>query len=212
MTKQNRQDGRVHPLVDLARQQLAERKSDRREFLRTVTLLGVSAGAAYAMAGEILGEALVAPARAAEGDPVTGGILRVAMEVQKMADPALFDWIADVQPGAAHRRVPGLHRARQRHPPDARRELGAVRRPEDLDAPPAPGREVAQRRRFHRRRRDLQLQALARSRRPARRTSACSAAWPRTSTPARRTTTARPRWASASGQARSRRSTTTPSS
>ena len=93
MTKQNRQDGRVHPLVDLARRQLAERKSDRREFLRTVTLLGVSAGAAYAMAGEILGEALVAPARAAEGDPVTGGILRVSMAVQEMADPALFDWV-----------------------------------------------------------------------------------------------------------------------
>ena len=92
MSKRDRQEGRVHPLVDLARQQLAERKSDRRDFLRTVTLLGVSAGAAYAMAGEILGEALVAPARAAEGDPVKGGILRVSMGVQEMADPALFDW------------------------------------------------------------------------------------------------------------------------
>ena len=92
MTK-HRQEGRVHPLVDLARRQLAERKSDRRDFLRTVTLLGVSAGAAYAMAGEILGEAIVAPAGAAEGDPVMGGILRVSMAVQEMADPALFDWV-----------------------------------------------------------------------------------------------------------------------
>ena len=84
---------REHPLVDLARRQLAEGKSDRRDFLRNVTLLGVSAGAAYAMAGEILGEALVAPARAAEGDPVQGGILRVSMSVQEMADPALFSWV-----------------------------------------------------------------------------------------------------------------------
>lgn len=93
MSKRDRQEGRVHPLVDLARQQFAERKSDRREFLRTVTLLGVSAGAAYAMAGEILGEKLVPPAAAAQGDPVMGGVLRVSMGVQEMADPALFDWV-----------------------------------------------------------------------------------------------------------------------
>ncbi len=84
---------REHPLVDLARRQLAEGKSDRRDFLRNVTLLGVSAGAAYAMAGEILGEAILPPAAAAEGDPVMGGILRVSMAVQEMADPALFDWV-----------------------------------------------------------------------------------------------------------------------
>src|SRR5688572_6202456 len=58
--------GREHPLVDLARRQLVERKSDRREFLRTVTLLGVSATAAYAMVGEILGEASVGPVQAQE--------------------------------------------------------------------------------------------------------------------------------------------------
>ena len=84
---------REHPLVDLARRQLAEGTSDRRDFLRNVTLLGVSAGAAYAMAGEILGEAVFPPAAAAEGDPVMGGTLRVSMAVQEMADPALFDWV-----------------------------------------------------------------------------------------------------------------------
>ena len=92
MSTKDRQQGRVHPLVDLARRQLAERKSDRRDFLRTVTLLGVSATAAYAMAGEILGEAIVAPARAADATPKAGGILRVSMGIQEMADPALFDW------------------------------------------------------------------------------------------------------------------------
>ena len=83
---------RQHPLVGLARRQLAEGKSDRRDFLRNVTLLGVSAGAAYAMAGEILGEAILPPAAAAEGDPVMGGVLRVSMSVQEMADPSVFSW------------------------------------------------------------------------------------------------------------------------
>ena len=68
----------------------------------------------------------------------------------------------EVEPGAAHRRVSGLHRPRQHHPALPRRELGAVRRPQDLDLPPPPGREVEQRRRLHRRRRGVQLQALAR--------------------------------------------------
>ncbi len=83
---------REHPLVDLCRRQLAAGKSDRRDFLRNVTLLGVSAGAAYGMAGEILGEAIFPPAAAAEGDPVMGGVLRFSMAVQEMVDPALFDW------------------------------------------------------------------------------------------------------------------------
>ena len=78
--------------VGLARRQLTEGKSDRRDFLRNVTLLGVSAGAAYAMAGEILGEAMLPPVAAAEGDPVMGGVLRVSMSVQEMADPSVFSW------------------------------------------------------------------------------------------------------------------------
>src|SRR5262245_47029661 len=84
--------GRQHPLVALASRQLAEGKSGRRDFLRNVTLLGVSAGAAYGMAGESLGEAVAPPAAAAEGDPVMGGVLRVSMAVQEMSDPAVFSW------------------------------------------------------------------------------------------------------------------------
>jgi peptide/nickel transport system substrate-binding protein len=83
---------RQHPLVEVAVDDLRSRRSDRREFLRTVCLLGVSSSAAYAMAGKILGEPLVAPARA-QGAPQRGGILRVSMGVQEMADPALFDWV-----------------------------------------------------------------------------------------------------------------------
>ncbi len=66
-------------------------KMNRREFLRTTTLLGVSAGTAYALAGRITGEPLIQAARAAEA-PHKGGMLRVAMAVQEMTDPATFDW------------------------------------------------------------------------------------------------------------------------
>jgi len=60
---------------------------DRREFLRTSTLLGLSAAAAYAFVGE---PDLIARAEAAT--PKKGGILRFSMRVQEMTDPARFDW------------------------------------------------------------------------------------------------------------------------
>ena len=63
----------------------------RREFLRTTTLLGVSATTAYALAGQITGHALM-PVAHAQGTPRPGGVLRVAMVVQEMSDPATFDW------------------------------------------------------------------------------------------------------------------------
>lgn len=85
--------GRVHPLVEVAVEDLRKRRCDRRDFLRTVCLLGVGSATAYAMAGRILGEHLVEPARAQQGMPKKGGILRVSMAVQEMADPALFDWV-----------------------------------------------------------------------------------------------------------------------
>ncbi len=62
---------------------------DRREFLRTATLLGVSATAAYTFVGRVTGEGFVPEARA-QGK--RGGTLRWAMEVQEIKDPATFDW------------------------------------------------------------------------------------------------------------------------
>ncbi|NQW08489.1 MAG: ABC transporter substrate-binding protein, partial [Alphaproteobacteria bacterium] len=82
--------GAKHPYIPELKEQLRNGEVDRREFLRTITLLGVSAGAAYAIAGEILGEGMVAPARA-QGKP--GGIFRFAMKVQEMTDPATYDWV-----------------------------------------------------------------------------------------------------------------------
>jgi peptide/nickel transport system substrate-binding protein len=62
----------------------------RREFLRTSTLLGLSATAAYAIAGRITGEPLT---RAAHAQAGKGGVLKIGMRVQQMTDPATFDWV-----------------------------------------------------------------------------------------------------------------------
>ena len=80
--------GRVHPLVPEVHTQLLKGQIDRREFLRSATLLGVSASAAYAMSGAIgMGDAIAQA-------PKKGGILRCSMEVQEMTDPAVFSWAA----------------------------------------------------------------------------------------------------------------------
>ncbi len=78
--------GRVHPLVPEVHNQFLTGRISRREFLRTATLLGVSASAAYAMSGA------VGIGNAAAQTPKAGGTLRVSMAVQEMTDPALFDW------------------------------------------------------------------------------------------------------------------------
>ncbi|MGP1396630.1 MAG: ABC transporter substrate-binding protein [Inquilinaceae bacterium] len=54
--------------------------------MRTTTLLGLSATAAYGIAG-----GAVAPAAQAQ-EPQSGGTLRVSMFVQEMSDPATYDW------------------------------------------------------------------------------------------------------------------------
>ncbi len=82
---------RVHPYVPELCEQLRQGAVGRREFLRTATLLGVSATAAYSMLGKITGDAVV-PVAKAEGTPKKGGSLKMAMVVQEMTDPATFDW------------------------------------------------------------------------------------------------------------------------
>jgi peptide/nickel transport system substrate-binding protein len=80
---------KVHPYVPELYEQFRKGHVDRREFLRTATLLGVSAAAAYAMAGRVTGESFVPRARAAM---TKGGHLKCSMRVQEMTDPAKFDW------------------------------------------------------------------------------------------------------------------------
>ncbi len=82
----DQREGKLHPYIPELKDQLDRGRIDRREFLRTATLLGLSATAAYAMAGQ----PLVSTARAAT--PKKGGNLRVSMRCQEMTDPATFDW------------------------------------------------------------------------------------------------------------------------
>ena len=70
--------------------QLQRGRIHRRDFLRQACLLGVSAAAAYSMAGALTGERLVPQAQAAT--PKKGGILKVSMRIQEMTDPAKFNW------------------------------------------------------------------------------------------------------------------------
>jgi peptide/nickel transport system substrate-binding protein len=79
-------DKKMHPGVDEMKKSLAEGKCSRREFLRTVTLLGVSAATAYSMAGL---PAFVSSAHAAQK---MGGVFKFGMVVQEMADPATYSW------------------------------------------------------------------------------------------------------------------------
>ena len=90
---------RIHPGVAGLEAQFRDGRLDRREFLRTVTLLGLSVTAAYALAGGIVGERLVDPAAAGMGTGTGtpgrgGGILRVSMPIPEIADPATYDWVA----------------------------------------------------------------------------------------------------------------------
>lgn len=84
--KKKQTNQRVHPGVEEMKKALADGKCSRREFLRTVTLLGVSATAAYSMAGL---PNFVSSAYAAQKK---GGVLKFGMQVQEMADPATYSW------------------------------------------------------------------------------------------------------------------------
>ena len=80
-----------HVYIPKLIEQLEKKRIDRREFLRTSTLLGLSAGAAYTIAGQITGQGLMPSVAAAT--PRKGGEFRVGMVVQEMVDPATFDWV-----------------------------------------------------------------------------------------------------------------------
>ena len=87
-----RADGRYpHAFVPELADGFAAGRIDRRGFLRTACLLGVSASAAYAFAGRIDGGAIAPPVRA-QDFPRRGGELRFAMEVMEITDPAAFAW------------------------------------------------------------------------------------------------------------------------
>jgi peptide/nickel transport system substrate-binding protein len=79
-----------HPYIPKLADQLGKGRIGRRDFLRTATLLGVSAGTAYAMADRLMGTSSAALAQT--GDPKKGGTLRISMNVKEITDPATYDW------------------------------------------------------------------------------------------------------------------------
>ncbi len=85
-------DDREHAYLPVLKRQLVERRIDRREFLRTATLLGMSATAAYAFVGRVTGERLV-PEAAAQGAMPRGGTLRVGMRCQDLKSPHTYSWV-----------------------------------------------------------------------------------------------------------------------
>src|SRR3989449_7975003 len=80
-----------HVLIPTLKRQLVERQIDRREFIRYATFLGMSAPAAYAFAGRIAGQPLVAPADA-QNVP-RGGTRRLGMRCQDLKSPHTHSWI-----------------------------------------------------------------------------------------------------------------------
>lgn len=81
----------THDYLPELSDQLEKNVIHRRDFLRQAALLGLSAGAAYGLAGKLTGQNLIAPAMAAgKGKP--GGTLRVSMAVQAINDPAVYSW------------------------------------------------------------------------------------------------------------------------
>ena len=82
-----------HSYYPKLQEQLAEGRLDRREFVRYSALLGVSAPAAYAVAGKIVGEDF-APRAVAQEMPM-GGTLRIGMRVYTVDNPHTFSWVID---------------------------------------------------------------------------------------------------------------------
>jgi peptide/nickel transport system substrate-binding protein len=81
-------DNREHPYVPTLKQQLAAGRVDRREFLRTATLLGISASAAYAFADKLASGPSGALAQTAAMPK--GGALRIAALVNEVKSPHTF--------------------------------------------------------------------------------------------------------------------------
>src|SRR5271170_1091612 len=83
-----------HPVIENAYAHMKSGEIGRREFIRVAALLGASAASAYALVG------LPAPAYAEGSMPFppddpkakTGGTFKIAMQVQKLEDPATFSW------------------------------------------------------------------------------------------------------------------------
>jgi len=101
--KDNQSTKRVHPGVKEMEKSLADGKCSRREFLRTTTLLGISATTAYGLASAILGKDILPDLiSAAHAGQKKGGVLKFGMQAMEMTDPATYAWI---QPSVVARHI-----------------------------------------------------------------------------------------------------------
>ena len=82
---------REHSAIPKLKEDLVEGRINRREFLRYSTLLGLSAGTAYAFAGKVTGERWVPEARAE--DMPKGGTIRIGMGIQEIKHPHAYNWV-----------------------------------------------------------------------------------------------------------------------
>jgi len=80
------QKEKIHPVISEFRDQMDKGNLSRREFIRYSALLGLSVTAASQLAG------LVMPQKAVAAPQKMGGVLKYAMQVQEMADPATYSW------------------------------------------------------------------------------------------------------------------------
>jgi peptide/nickel transport system substrate-binding protein len=85
-------DRKEHPYLPTLRQQLVDGTCDRREFLRTATLLGLSASAAYAFVGKVTGESWVRPAKA---EMPKGGVLKIGQRILDLSSPHTYSWFEE---------------------------------------------------------------------------------------------------------------------
>lgn len=83
-------DDKTIPHLDKLGRDLAEKRIDRREFVRFAALMGMAVPAAYAMAGKITGEDF-APAARAQALP-KGGTLRIGTRVKDIKSPHTYSW------------------------------------------------------------------------------------------------------------------------
>ena len=83
-----------HSYLPVLKQQLADKIIDRRDFLRSATLLGMSATAAYALAGEA--KAQTKPALR------SGGLLRLGMRCQELTSPHTYSWVESSNSARQH--------------------------------------------------------------------------------------------------------------
>ena len=79
-----------HPYIPELEEDLRKGNITRRDFLWTSTMLGLSATAAYGIAGQITGQPFVPTAQAAMKK---GGTLRCALRIQEMTDIATLNWV-----------------------------------------------------------------------------------------------------------------------